>query len=205
MGCAQQSFICWVCGDESKIEGCARCAKPKGGSVNSFFNPFFQPSIIGIVERKSMYSRTLKSVLLVLALACSAFLPMGCKKAPPITLACNASAPAVYPGDALTVTATAGSVDTKKNTNVLYSWSGDGVTGNGTSATVNTASLAPGSYTAKADVKEGKKGKEGLKPGQSAKCSASYAVKQFGRRRSVARPAPAPSSRATRRPLRRWA
>ena len=56
---------------------------------------------------------------------------------------------------------------------------GDGVTGNGTSATVNTASLAPGSYTAKADVKEGKKGKEGLKPGQSAKCTCSYAVKQF--------------------------
>jgi hypothetical protein len=44
---------------------------------------------------------------------------------------------------------------------------------------VNTASLAPGSYTAKAEVKEGKKGKEGLKPGQSAQCSADYTVKQF--------------------------
>ncbi len=126
-----------------------------------------------------MYSRTLKSVLLVLAVACLALLPMGCKKAPPITLSCNASAPAVYPGDPLSVTATAGSVDTKKNTNVIYSWSGDSVTGNGTSATVNTAALAPGSYTVKADVKEGKKGKEGLKPGQSAECSAEYAVKAF--------------------------
>jgi hypothetical protein len=147
--------------------------------VSSFFNVFFQPSINENVERKSMYSRTLKSVLSVVALACFALLPMGCKKAPPITLACNASAPTVYPGDPLTVTATAGSVDTNKKNNVIYNWSGDGVTGSGTSATVNTASMAPGSYTAKADVKEGKKGKEGLKPGQAAQCSSSYTVKQF--------------------------
>jgi len=126
-----------------------------------------------------VYSPNLKSVSLVLAAACFALLPMGCKKAPPITLSCNASAPTVYPGDPLTVTATAGSVDPNKKNNVIYSWSGDGVSGNGTSASVNTASLAPGSYTAKADVKEGKKGKEGLKPGQSAECSAEYAVKQF--------------------------
>ena len=126
-----------------------------------------------------MVPRKLKSAGLVLALASFALLPMGCKKAPPITLSCNASAPTVYPGDPLTVTATAGSVDTNKKNNVLYSWSGDGVTGNGTSASVNTASLAPGSYTAKAEVKEGKKGKEGLKPGQTADCSANYAVKQF--------------------------
>jgi hypothetical protein len=147
--------------------------------VTSFFNPFLQPYISAIVGRKSMCSRSSKSVLLVLALACFALLPLGCKKAPPITLSCNANAPAVYPGDPLSVTATAGSVDTKKNTNVIYSWSGDSVTGSGTSATVNTASLAPGSYTVKADVKEGKTGKEGLKPGQSAQCSADYMVKAF--------------------------
>jgi hypothetical protein len=126
-----------------------------------------------------MLSQKLKTVGLVSALACLAFLPMGCKKAPPITLSCNASAPTVYPGDPLSVTATVGSVDTKKNTNVIYSWSGEGVTGNGASASVNTAPLAPGSYTVKADVKEGKKGKEGLKPGQSAECSSDYAVKAF--------------------------
>ena len=126
-----------------------------------------------------MYLQRLKTVGLVSALSCFALLPMGCKKAPPITLACNASAPTVYPGDPLTVTATAASVDPNKKNNVIYSWSGDGVTGNGTTATVNTASLAPGSYTAKAEVKEGKKGKEGLKPGQTATCSADYAVKQF--------------------------
>jgi outer membrane protein OmpA-like peptidoglycan-associated protein len=90
-----------------------------------------------------------------------------------------ASPPAVFPGDAVTVTATAGSVDTNKKNNVVYSWSGDGVTGSGATATVATAALAPGNYTVKAEVKEGKKGKEGLKPGQTADASADYKVKQF--------------------------
>lgn len=108
-----------------------------------------------------------------------ALLPMGCKKPPPITLSCNASAPSVFPGDPLNVTATAGSIDPNKKTNVLYTWSGTGVTGNGTSATVATSSLDPGSYSAKAEVKEGKKGKEGLKPGQTAQCEAPFTVKAF--------------------------
>lgn len=124
-------------------------------------------------------SRRLLKFALLTPLLSLAFLPVGCKKPPPITLSCNASAPAIYPGDPLTVTATAGSVDPKKNTNVLYSWSGTGLTGTGNAATVATGSLAPGNYTAKAEVKEGKKGKEGLKPGQSAQCEASYTVKAF--------------------------
>ncbi|MFZ0745549.1 MAG: OmpA family protein [Terracidiphilus sp.] len=70
-------------------------------------------------------------------------------------------------------------MSTKKNNNVLYSWTGDGVTGSGATATVNTASLTPGTITVKGEVKEGKKGKEGLKPGQSAECSASFTVKEF--------------------------
>jgi len=126
-----------------------------------------------------MLPRTLNSGFLLLALTSLALAPMGCKKAPPITLSCNATAPSLFQGEPQTVNATAGSVSTKKNNNVIYSWSGDGVTGNGATAAVNTASLAPGSYTVKADVKEGKKGKEGLKPGQSASCSASYTIKDF--------------------------
>jgi len=126
-----------------------------------------------------MHLRSFRSAFLVLAVACLTFWSMGCKKQPPITLACNASAPAVYPGDPLTLTATAGSVSTKKNTNVVYNWTGNGVTGNGTTATVATGSLDPGNYTANVGVKEGKKGKEGLKPGQSAECSAAFTVKPF--------------------------
>lgn len=112
-------------------------------------------------------------------MSCLALLSTGCKKQPPITLACNASAPSVYPGDQLIVTATPGSVSTKKNNNLLYTWSGQNVTGNGTSATVDTSSLQPGNYTAKAEVKEGKKGKEGKKPGQTATCSSDFTVKPF--------------------------
>jgi outer membrane protein OmpA-like peptidoglycan-associated protein len=96
---------------------------------------------------------------------------------PPVTLACSASPASVFPGEPVTVTATAGALNPKLN--VIYSFSGDGVTGTGATATVATAALAPGSYTVKCEVKEGKPGKEGLKPWQIADSSASYTVKAF--------------------------
>ena len=126
-----------------------------------------------------MDSRGMKSVCLMLAVASISLLPMGCKKAPPITLTAQAAPPAVFPGEPVTVTATPGSVSPKKNNSVVYSWSGNGVTGNGPTATVATGDQAPGPYTVTADVKQGKKGKEGLKPGQSATATASYTVKAF--------------------------
>ena len=96
---------------------------------------------------------------------------------PPVTMACTASPTAVFPGEQVTVTGAAGNLNPKDN--AIYSWSGNGVTGNGTSATVNTTDLAPGSYSVQGTVKEGKKGKEGLKPWESANCSASFTVKEF--------------------------
>jgi hypothetical protein len=126
-----------------------------------------------------MVLRDLKSLCLVLAAASLALVSTGCKKQPPITLSASAAPPAVFPGETVTVTATPGSVSTKKNNNLVYDWSGQGVTGNGTSATVATDSLTPGSYSVKAEVKEGKKGKEGLKPGQTADATASFTVKEF--------------------------
>jgi hypothetical protein len=95
----------------------------------------------------------------------------------PITESCSASPASVFPGDPVTVTAAAGNLDPKEN--AIYSWSGTGVTGSATTATVATGSLAPGSYTAQGTVKEGKKGKEGLKPWETASCSASFTVKEF--------------------------
>ena len=97
---------------------------------------------------------------------------------PPVTLACTISPTSIFPGDPVTVTASAGDLDPKLN--AIYSWSGTGVTGNGTSASVATGALAAGSYTVKAEVKEGKPGKEGLKPGQIADCSASFTVQSWG-------------------------
>ena len=96
---------------------------------------------------------------------------------PPVTLACSASPESVFPGEPVTVTATAGGLNPKDN--VIYSWSGTGVTGSDTTAKVDTSALAPGEYTVTATVKEGKKGKEGLKPWESATCSAGVTVKAF--------------------------
>ncbi len=96
---------------------------------------------------------------------------------PPITIACSASPASVFPGDPVSVTATAGGLDPKLN--AIYSWSGTGVTGTGTAASVATADLAPGNYTVNCGVKEGKPGKEGLKPWQVASSTASFTVKAF--------------------------
>jgi len=90
---------------------------------------------------------------------------------PPVTLACSVNPPSIYPGEPVTVTGTADMLNPKKT--AVYTWSGDGVTGTGASATVATASLAPGTYTVKGNVSQGPK------PGQSADCSATYTVKAF--------------------------
>jgi outer membrane protein OmpA-like peptidoglycan-associated protein len=95
----------------------------------------------------------------------------------PVTLACSASPDSVYPGDPITVTAVAGNLDPRRN--VIYIWSGTGVTGNGTTAAVDTALLAPGPYTVTGVVKEGRHGKEGQKPWETASCSANFVVKAF--------------------------
>ncbi|MGB6743825.1 MAG: hypothetical protein WBE38_09210 [Terracidiphilus sp.] len=95
----------------------------------------------------------------------------------PITESCSASPSIVFPGDPITITAAAGNLNPKDS--VVYSWSGQGVSGDGTTVTVATGALAPGSYSVTGTVKEGKKGKEGLKPWETANCSASFTVKDF--------------------------
>ena len=96
---------------------------------------------------------------------------------PTVTIACAAAPNAVFPGEPITVTATAGSLLPKDH--VVYSWSGQGVTGTDTAAKVDTSNLAPGSYTVNCGVKEGKPGKEGLKPWESASSTATYTVKEY--------------------------
>ena len=92
---------------------------------------------------------------------------------PPVTLACSANPSWVYPGDPITVTATAGNLNPRET--VVYTWAGNGVTGTGTTATVVTGSLAPGTYEVKGTVTEG----SGSKPYEVANCSASFTVKAF--------------------------
>ncbi|HEV2323415.1 MAG TPA: OmpA family protein [Terracidiphilus sp.] len=95
----------------------------------------------------------------------------------PVTLGCAANPDSVYPGTDVAITATPGNLNPKMN--ATYSYSGSGVQGNGASATVNTASLAPGNYTVNCDVKEGRKGKEGQKAWEAATASANFTVKPF--------------------------
>jgi outer membrane protein OmpA-like peptidoglycan-associated protein len=99
-----------------------------------------------------MNPRKLQSACLILASAGLVFMPMGCKKAPPLTLAAAAAPPAVYQGESVTVTATPGGLVTKSSVKTVYTWSGENVTGNGPTATVATATEAPGSYAVKAEV-----------------------------------------------------
>jgi hypothetical protein len=92
---------------------------------------------------------------------------------PPVTYSCSASPSTVYPGDPITVTGTALNLNPKKT--ATYTWTADGgtITGNTATANVDTKSASPGSYTAKGHVSEGNK------PGEMADCSAPYTVQQF--------------------------
>jgi outer membrane protein OmpA-like peptidoglycan-associated protein len=93
---------------------------------------------------------------------------------PPVTYTCAASPDSVYPGDPVTITGTATNLNPKKT--ATYSWTGTGginVKGDTATATVDTATLNPGSYTVTGHVSEGQK------PGQFADCTANITVKQF--------------------------
>jgi hypothetical protein len=96
---------------------------------------------------------------------------------PPVMLSCSPNPVTIYPGDPVTITASAGNLNPKDN--AIYSWSGSGATGTATTVTISTGSLAPGSYTVTGTVKEGKPGREGLKPWQTATCSAVFTVKAY--------------------------
>ncbi|MBW4037615.1 MAG: porin family protein [Acidobacteria bacterium] len=95
---------------------------------------------------------------------------------PPIQYSCAVTTPTgtIYPGDPVTITGTATNVLPKKTP--TYNWTGsDGVkvTGDSNVASVDTKDLAPGSYTVKGHVADGKK------PGRMADCSTPFTVTQF--------------------------
>jgi outer membrane protein OmpA-like peptidoglycan-associated protein len=92
---------------------------------------------------------------------------------PPVTYSCVVSPTTVYPGDPITATGTALNLNPKKT--ATYTWTADGgvISGTSTTANIDTKSAAPGTYTVKGHVTEG------LKPGETADCTATYTVKQF--------------------------
>jgi outer membrane protein OmpA-like peptidoglycan-associated protein len=92
---------------------------------------------------------------------------------PPVQYSCSANPSTVYPGDPITITGTPTNLNPKKT--ATYSWSGQGVTVKGDTATANvdTTGLQPGSYTVTGHVSEGQK------VGQFADCTANFTVKQY--------------------------
>jgi outer membrane protein OmpA-like peptidoglycan-associated protein len=98
-----------------------------------------------------------------------------------VEVACSPNPAAIFPGDPVTVTATASNLDPRLN--VVYTWAGvSGLSGNGTTASLDsaaTAALPPGSYTVNCGVKEGRPGKEGLRPWESATATAVLTVNAF--------------------------
>jgi outer membrane protein OmpA-like peptidoglycan-associated protein len=88
---------------------------------------------------------------------------------PPPSASCAATPGEILAGEPVSVTATAANFNPKKT--VTYSWSATGVNVSGTAATTNidTANLQPGTYTVKANLREGK---------NLAECSASFRVRE---------------------------
>jgi len=148
-----------------------------GGGINYFLTPKVGIRLVEADWVRTGFANGADNVQNDLRLSAGLVFHFDGAQPAPVTLACSASPSTVFPGDPVTVTATAGNLTPKMN--VVYSFSGQGVTGSGATANVATAALAPGSYTVNCGVKEGKAGKEGLKPWETASASASFTVKQF--------------------------
>ncbi|MFZ3213191.1 MAG: OmpA family protein [Terriglobales bacterium] len=89
---------------------------------------------------------------------------------PPPSASCSAEPTDVYAGEPVTATAHAMNFNPKRT--LSYSWSGSGgkLSGKGSTASVDTAGLAPGSYTVGATITDGHKGE--------ASCHASFTIKE---------------------------
>jgi hypothetical protein len=89
---------------------------------------------------------------------------------PPVQLGCTVQPTNVFPGDPVTVTATATNLEAKKKPSYTWIASGGELTNNDATANINTAGLAPGDYTVSGHVSEGKR------PGESANCTAGFRI-----------------------------
>jgi outer membrane protein OmpA-like peptidoglycan-associated protein len=83
---------------------------------------------------------------------------------------CTVQPSEVMVGEPITATVTASNFNPKHT--VVFVWSGNGVTGKDTTATIDTTNAAPGSYTISAKVTDPKEHKN-----NEASCSANYTIK----------------------------
>jgi outer membrane protein OmpA-like peptidoglycan-associated protein len=92
---------------------------------------------------------------------------------PPVAYSCSVNPTSVFQGDAIAVSGTAINLNPGKT--AVYTWSVDGgtVTGDSSTAKIDTANIAVGAYTLKGHVSEGDKASE------NADCTAPYAVRAY--------------------------
>ena len=88
----------------------------------------------------------------------------------PPSAACSAQPTDVMAGEPVQITVQPSNFDPKRTLTYTYTATGGKVNGTGQTVNVDTAGLAPGSYTVNANVTDGKKG--------SATCSASFNIRQ---------------------------
>jgi hypothetical protein len=92
---------------------------------------------------------------------------------PPVQLGCTIQPANVFPGDPITVTATAANLNLKKKATYTWTTSGGKITGTETTATVSTAGLPAGDYTVSGHVTQG------VRPGEQASCTASFRIHAY--------------------------
>ena len=92
---------------------------------------------------------------------------------PPVQLGCTVQPVDVFPGDPVQVTATAANLNAKRPANYTWASTGGQVAAKGETATITTAGLAAGDYTVNGHVTQG------IRPGMSADCSASFRVHAY--------------------------
>jgi outer membrane protein OmpA-like peptidoglycan-associated protein len=148
-----------------------------GGGLDVFFFKHYGVRLLEADYVRTALPNGASNIQNDLRLAFGVTYHIGSAPPPPVTLQVFVNPDSIFPGDPVTLTATASNLDPKLN--AIYSWSGASVMGSGTTATVDTTRLAPGTYTVKAQMKEGKPGKEGLKPWESADASSSFTVKAY--------------------------
>jgi outer membrane protein OmpA-like peptidoglycan-associated protein len=89
---------------------------------------------------------------------------------PPPSAACTAQPTDVLAGEPVQITVQPSNFNPKRTITYTYTATGGKVTGTGQTVNVDTAGLAPGSYTVTANLSDGKKG--------TASCNAAFNVKQ---------------------------
>lgn len=93
--------------------------------------------------------------------------------ASPLNYSCSVSPSGLFAGEPVAVVGSPGNLNSAKT--AVYTWVADGgvVSGNSTTANIDTKGLNAGTYTVKGHVSEGSK------PDENADCSASFTVKAF--------------------------